>query len=306
MLTLRQLEILRAVVQYRTTVGAAEQLGMSQPSISNTIRHIETVLGFPLFERQSNRLIPTEEALILLEESEPLFLLRDAVNQRAADLRAGRIGRVRIASTAEISEAVLPRVIADYARQYPQIQISLETRPLDSVLQVVENGLADVAFVISAYDRQSLDFDLVAVLRAVCICPQDHPLAQLESVTPRDLDGHPLIGPRTANRVGMMIAEGFNEAGREYQPSIETRFMNAAARIVGEGWGVAVVDELSAHTALRPGLTVRPFQSNLRFNLVAATPKTKAPSRQCKRIIRAFADRVKTQLDEMHAAAMQL
>ena len=84
------------------------------------------------------------------------------------------------------------------------------------------------------------------------------------------------------------------------------RFMNAAARIVGEGWGVAVVDELSAHTALRPGLTVRPFQSNLRFNLVAATPKTKAPSRQCKRIIRAFADRVKTQLDEMHAAAMQL
>lgn len=305
MLNLRQLEILRAVVQYRTTVGAAEQLGMSQPSISNTIRHIETVLGFPLFERQSNRLIPTEEALILLEESEPLFLLRDAVNQRAGDLRAGRIGRVRIASTAEISEAVLPRVIADYARQYPQIQISLETRPLDTVLQVIENGLADVAFVISAYDHQALDFDLVAVLRAVCICPDDHPLAQLESVTPRDLDGHPLIGPRTANRVGMMIAEGFNEAGRDYRPSIETRFMNAAARIVGEGWGIAVVDELSAHTALRPGLTVRPFHLNLRFNLVAATLKTKTPSRQCKRIIKAFSDRVKTQLAEMHAAATQ-
>ncbi|MCE8470894.1 LysR family transcriptional regulator, partial [Rhodovulum sulfidophilum] len=44
MLNLRQLEILRAVVQYRTTVGAAERLGMSQPSVSNTIRHIETVL----------------------------------------------------------------------------------------------------------------------------------------------------------------------------------------------------------------------------------------------------------------------
>ena len=98
MLNLRQLEILRAVVQYRTTVGAAEQLGMSQPSISNTIRHIETVLGFPLFERQSNRLIPTEEALILLEESEPLFLLRDAVNQRAGDLRDRAGGRSRDAA----------------------------------------------------------------------------------------------------------------------------------------------------------------------------------------------------------------
>ncbi|MDT1062209.1 LysR family transcriptional regulator [Paracoccus sp. CPCC 101403] len=303
MLNLRQLEILRAVVQYRTTVGAAEQLGMSQPSISNTIRHVETLLGFPLFERQSNRLVPTEETMILLEESEPLFLLRDAVNQRAADLRAGRIGRVRIASTAEISEAVLPRAIADYARQYPQIQISLETRPLDSVLQVVENGLADVAFVISAYDRQALDFELIAELRAVCICPEDHPLAALAQVTPRDLDGHPLVGPRTANRVGMMIADCFHECGMEYRPSIETRFMNAASRIVGEGWGVAIVDELSAHVALRPGLTVRPFQSRLRFNLVAATLRTKTLSRQTRRFMKAVSDRVKTQLAEMHAAS---
>lgn len=303
MLNLRQLEILRAVVQFRTTVGAAEQLGMSQPSISNTIRHIETVLGFPLFERQSNRLMPTEEAIILLDEAEPLFLLRDAVNQRAADLRMGRIGRVRIASTAEISEAVLPRVIADYARQYPQVQISLETRPLDSVLQVVENGLADVAFVISAYDRQALDFDVVAELRAVCICPADHPLARLDTVTPKDLAGHPLVGPRTANRVGMMIADSFHDCGVEYRPAIETRFMNAASRIVGEGWGVAIVDELSAHIALRPGLTVRPFQSKLRFSLVAATLKTKSLSRPTSRFISAFAARVQTQLDEMHAAS---
>lgn len=304
MLNLRQLEILRAVVQFRTTVGAAEQLGMSQPSISNTIRHVETVLGFPLFERQSNRLVPTEETLILLEESEPLFMLRDAVNQRAVDLRMGRIGRVRVASTAEISEAVLPRVIADYARQYPQIQISLETRPLESVLQVVENGLADVAFFISAYDRQTLDFEPVAELRAVCICPADGPLAQLDSVTPRDLEGQPLVGPRIANRVGMMIADSFHECGMDYRPSIETRFMNAASRIVGEGWGVAVVDELSAHGALRPGLTVRPFQSKLRFNLVAATLKSKTLSRQTRRFIKAFSDQVTTQLDEMHAASL--
>lgn len=230
------------------------------------------MLGFPLFERQSNRLIPTEEALILLEESEPLFPVAGRGEPACRRPARGPIGRGAHRLDRRDQRGGAARVIADYARQYPQIQISLETRPLhDSVLQVVENGLADVAFVISAYDRQSLDFDLVAVLRAVCICPQDHPLAQLESVTPRDLDGHPLIGPRTANRVGMMIAEGFNEAGREYQPSIETRFMNAAARIVGEGWGVAVVDELSAHTALRPGLTVRPFRSALQSG--GATPR---------------------------------
>ncbi|MFD1750610.1 LysR family transcriptional regulator [Salipiger marinus] len=305
MLNLRQLEILRAVVQYRTTVGAAERLGMSQPSISNTIRHIETVLGFPLFERVSNRLAPTEEALILLEESEPLFLLRDAVNQRAADLRAGRIGRIRVASTAEISEAVLPRVIADYARDYPRIQISLETRPLDSVLQVVENGVADVAFVIAAYERQALHYELVHDLRAVCLCDEADPLARLEVVTPKDLAERPMVGPQVANRIGLMFADSFRANGLDYRPSIETRFMNAAARIVREGWGVALVDELSAFTAMRPGLVVRPYGPDLRFDLSAALPRTKTPSRQTQRFIKAFRDRVVTRIAEVRAASQR-
>lgn len=302
MLNLRQLEILRAVVQYRTTVGAAERLGMSQPSISNTIRHIESVLGFPLFERVSNRLTPTEEALILLEESEPLFLLRDAVNQRATDLRMGRIGRIRVASTAELSEAVLPRVIADYANEYPQIQISLETRPLDSVLQVVENGLADVAFIIAGYERQALEYELVDELRAVCLCSENDPLAKLDQVTPKDLTARPLVGPQVANRIGLMIAESFRADGYDYRPTIETRFMNAAARIVRDGWGVTLVDELSAFSALKPGLVVRPYAPELRFALSAAVPRAKTASRQTRRFIAAFTERAALRIAEVRAA----
>ncbi|MCA1287737.1 MULTISPECIES: LysR family transcriptional regulator [Salipiger] len=298
-LNLRQLEILRAVVQFRTTVGAAERLGMSQPSISNTIRHIETVLGFPLFERISNRLSPTEETLILLEESEPLFLLRDAVNQRAADLRMGKIGRIRVASTAELSEAVLPRVIADYAREFPRIQISLETRPLDSVLQVVENGVADVAFAISPYERQAMAYELIDTLQAVVLCDENDPVAKLDVVSPKDLVERPMVGPQVANRIGLMMADSFRAKGLDYRPTIETRFMNAAARIVRDGWGVALVDELSAYTAMRPGLVVRPYSADMSFELAAAMPKSKSPSRQTKRFIKAFRERVALRLAEV-------
>ncbi|MAE92290.1 LysR family transcriptional regulator [bacterium] len=298
-MNLRQLEILRAVVQFRTTVGAAERLGMSQPSISNTIRHIETVLGFPLFERISNRLSPTEETLILLEESEPLFLLRDAVNQRAADLRMGKIGRIRVASTAELSEAVLPRVIADYAREFPRIQISLETRPLDSVLQVVENGVADVAFAISPYERQAMAYELIDTLQAVVLCDENDPVAKLDVVSPKDLVERPMVGPQVANRIGLMMADSFRAKGLDYRPTIETRFMNAAARIVRDGWGVALVDELSAYTAMRPGLVVRPYSADMSFELAAAMPKSKSPSRQTKRFIKAFRERVALRLAEV-------
>ena len=299
------MEILRAVVTYRTTVGAAERLGMSQPSISNTIRHIETVLGFPLFERVSNRLSPTEEALILLEEAEPLFLLRDAVNQRAGDLRGGKIGRIRIAATAELSESVLPRVIADYARDYPRIQLSLETRPLDSVLQVVENGVADVAFAMSPYERQAMNYEQIADLRPVCLLQDSDPLAKLDVITATDLMGAALIGPQVSTRIGLMLADSFRAQGLEYRPSIETRFMNAAVRIVRDGWGVALVDELSAHTELRPGLVIRPYGSEQSFDLCAAMQKTKVPSRQTRRFIEVFRERVALRLEEVRAESQR-
>ncbi|MGO4852329.1 LysR family transcriptional regulator [Phaeovulum sp. W22_SRMD_FR3] len=303
MLNLRQLEILRAVVQFRTTVGAAERLGMSQPSISNTIRHTETVLGFALFERVNNRLTPTEEAMILLEQAEPLFLLRDAVNQRATDLQKGQIGRVRVAATAEISESVLPGVIADYARKYPRVQVSLETRPLDSVLQIVENGVADVGFIMAAYERQALQYQLIRPLRLVCLCAQDDPMAQMDVILPRDLVRRPLVGPQVANRIGLVMAESFRANGLDYRPNIETRFMNAAARIVREGWGVALVDELTAYDALRPGLVIRPYGPDLTFDLSAALLKSKDPSRQTQRFIADFGRRVSQRLAEMAGQA---
>ena len=64
-MNLRQIELLRAVVRCETTVRAAHELGLSQPAVSNAIKHLESQVGFPLFERVNNRLFPTAEARML-------------------------------------------------------------------------------------------------------------------------------------------------------------------------------------------------------------------------------------------------
>src|ERR1700738_1654762 len=76
LMNLRQFEILRAVMRTRSTVAAAQNLGMSQPAVSNAIKHAESALGFLLFDRVNKRMIPTQEAQILLAEAEPLFLMQ--------------------------------------------------------------------------------------------------------------------------------------------------------------------------------------------------------------------------------------
>ena len=185
---------------------------------------------------------------------------------------------------------------------HPKVQLSLETRPLDSVLQAVENGLADLAFVIAAYERHALDYHSLMTLRAVCLCSMDNPLAHLPCVTPREPDGQ--ADGRAAgaeNRIGLMMSETFRSAGFDYRPAVETRFMNAAARIVREGWGVTLVDELTRMTAMRPGLVVVPFEPDLTFDLFAVLPRGKTPSRQAERFITAFEATAKARLEDLRS-----
>ncbi|HUD33320.1 MAG TPA: LysR family transcriptional regulator [Variovorax sp.] len=82
LINLRQLEVLRAVMRCRTTIGAAEELGMSQPAVSNAIKLAETKLGIALFDRVSNRLVPTADARILMADAEPLFVVHEAVQRK--------------------------------------------------------------------------------------------------------------------------------------------------------------------------------------------------------------------------------
>ncbi|MBP2151011.1 LysR family transcriptional regulator [Xanthobacter flavus] len=278
-MNLRQLEVFRAVMRCRTTVGAAEELGMSQSAVSNAIRHMEDRLGFALFERISNRLVPTDEARLLLEEAEPLFLHQRAVAERAADLKAGRAGRIRLVATAELSETLLPLVIPRFLVGRPGVHVSLDTRPLVSVLEAVETGLADIGVAMEADSRHGLEVKPVAELAAVAICRADDPLAALTVVTPTDLAQGPLVAPRPDNRIGLLIAEAFRRAGVPYQPAIDVRFLNVAARLVQEGCGATILDEITASASRFDALVVRPFQPDIRLRLQAVLPRGRALSR---------------------------
>src|SRR3984893_11271218 len=242
-MNLRQLEILRAVMRTRSTVGAARDLAFSQPAVSNAIKNAESMLGFLLFDRANKRLIPTQEAQILLAEAEPLFLMQDLISQTAADLRTGRKGRMRIVATSELSETLLPQVVARFSRDHGGVEISLETLTLDNLLEYVEIGIVDVGFAMEPHPRRNLEYLPLAQLDMVCACHADSPLAQLSFVTPTDLRGVALINARTSSRISNLVQEAFRRSAVDYAPAIDVRFMNVAGHFVEEGLGVTIMDE---------------------------------------------------------------
>jgi len=201
-MNLRQLEILRAVIHAGTTVGAASTLHMSQPAISNAIKAMERSLGFALFSRVHNRLVPTREATVLLNQAEPMFTIQEMVEQTARHLRDGTMGHINIVATAEPSDSLLPQVLTRFIKQHPDVRVSMETLRLDNVLEYVETGAADIGFAIEPYARPTLKYIPLSVLDIVCLCPADSPLCQLPYVTPNHLKDVPLI-----NAAGMNTAQ---------------------------------------------------------------------------------------------------
>lgn len=275
-MNLHQLEILRAVVRTRSTVSAAQTLGMSQPAVSNAVKRLEESLGFELFERSQRRMNPTQEALILLHEAEPLFRMQEVINQTAAHLRSGKKGRLRISATSELSESLLPAVISRFWDEHRGVEISLETQRLDTIMEEVETGLVDIGMAIEPHQRSTLDFEPLAKLRMVLACHISNPIRRLDPVTPADLQGQMLINARTSSRIGAMIKDAFAKAGMRFSPDLNVRFMNIAGHLVEEGRGVTIMDALTASSSHISNLATSAFEPRIDVTLSAIMQHNKS------------------------------
>ncbi len=126
MLNLRQLQIFRELIQCQTTVSVAQSLGLSQPTVSNAIKHMESQLGFTLFERSGNRLAPTQEAMDIYRDSEPIFKMMLSFSKRLADVRDTRVGSLRLLATPPIANAVVPSALRSFKSTRPDVSVTFD------------------------------------------------------------------------------------------------------------------------------------------------------------------------------------
>ncbi len=258
-MNLRQIELLRAVVRCETTVRAAQELGLSQPAVSNAIKHLESQVGFPLFERVNNRLFPTAEARSLYKDSEPIFALHAAFEAKVQDIKENRAGHIRIIATPPLGYGVLPAALRNYLAKRPKVRVSFDIRRFEHVLESVDNGTAELGFVMGLNDDRGLDAETFFAGDMVCVMSPDHPLAAKSTITPVDLRSVPYIALEQGTRMGGIVRRAFAQAEVPFGFAVEVRYCNTACVLAESGVGVAVVDPLSPLFSGRYDLAIRPF-----------------------------------------------
>lgn len=258
-MTLRQLEILRALILCSTTVAAARELGMSQPAVSNALKAMEARAGFALFLRSNNRLFPTAEALDLQAEAETIFALHGRLEARVRDLRDGRSGHLRLVSTPPLGYSVIPPALGRFVAARPGVQVFFDVRRYEGVIDAVLGRVAELGFALGFSHQPGIAHRVLHTGAMVCVVAPGHPLAAKPVLSPADLAGLPLIGLERGTRLGEAVRASFEQAGVPYTATVEVRYCNTACVLAAAGVGVAVVDPFSPTQGGSHELAVRPF-----------------------------------------------
>ncbi|QHI97493.1 LysR family transcriptional regulator [Xylophilus rhododendri] len=260
-MNLRQIEVLRAVIRCETTMGAARELAMSQPAVSNAIKHMERQAGFALFERVNNRLLPTADARTLFAESESIFELHSTLNSRIQDMRERRTGHLRVISTPPLANAGLPVGLRNFMAKHADVRAHVDVGDARRVLDAVQSGVSELGFVLaSPRTPPSAHAQVLVHSNMVCVMPPQHALASRELVRPQDLAGFPFVALHRDTTFGKAVRQSFLKVGETVDYLAETRYCHTACLLVESGVGVSVVDPFSALAFRRTGMVVKRFE----------------------------------------------
>ncbi|MCI5650334.1 MAG: LysR family transcriptional regulator [Fusicatenibacter sp.] len=210
---LRILRYFLMVAKEQSFTKAAEQLHITQPTLSRQLAAFEEELGIVLFERKGKNITLTEEGILLKRRALEILNLEERTLEELKGTEKVIEGTVTVGCGEFAAVEILAQICRSFKEKYPLVQISIHTATADTIYEMMNKGLVDVALFMEPVDTEGLD--------SIRIQDSDHwgvgmrpddPLAEKEFIEKKDLLGKPLILPE---RMGVQ-SELANWFGKEF------------------------------------------------------------------------------------------
>lgn len=270
-LTLRQLQTFREVMRSGSISEASRTLLRTQPAVSTMIANIERELGFSLFVREHGRLTPSAEAHYFLEEAEEVLDRLDRTVRTMSEFGTLDRGSLRIACHPASSGFFLPKVLAEFLKDRPNVKADLMMRTSQVVEDLVASQEYDIGLAETPVPRGSIKIEAFD-LECVIALPETDPLANNDVLTPNDLRNYPMAMLFGDHPVTLETQEAF----ARYDAALNRRFVLRtflpALQLVGAGLCGAVVDRITAATSPAPGVVFRRFAPKITSSVALLLP----------------------------------
>ena len=255
--TLHQMVVFEATARHGSFTRAAEELLITQPTVSSQVKQLSKVVGFPLFEQIGKSLNLTEAGKELLSTTQVIFERLENFEMKVADLKGTRRGRLRLGAITT-AKYFVPRLLGSFCQQYLEIDVSLKVANHQQLQRrMLENQ--DDLYILSKLPK---DLDLCAQPfldnPLVVVAPKDHPLAKESNIPLKRLNGEPFVMREQGSGTRAAVQQLFAEHQVSVRVKLELGSNEAIKQAIAGGLGISV---LSRH-ALEglTGLTVLDVQ----------------------------------------------
>lgn len=258
--------------------AAANSLAVSQPAVSKVLHHLESQLGYKLFERIGGRLTPTAEAHLLFDDADRVFRELEVLKELARTIGERKVGLLRIGASLPATFSFLPMALEKFFDSHPGVKVQLHAAAKREIMEQLLIGDIDLALTMSSIQAATVKSQVLVPGHIVAVMRTDDPLASLTEVGVADLAERQLISYPSHAEVGLAMDEAFEAAGAKRYVRMEVSSSITAAPLVQAKLGIALVGGI-VPWAKFPGLTSRPFSPSVLMNLSIARNLSRPASR---------------------------
>ena len=257
---IHQLRYFTAIVRAGSFTRAAEQLGITQPSLSQQIRRLEKQIGNPLFERlgRSVRLTAYGEAL----RQPAANILQQVAETRSslAHLQRGVRGSLRVGVIPTIMPYLIAPRIGEFSQRFPEVELHFAEDTTSQLVEQLQAGDLDLA--VSALPVRNPDIVCSELAREPLFLAvaETHPLAAKAEVDLHDLRSERMLLLKEGHCLRDDVLLSCSRAKAELHSTFETDQLASIFQFVRSGFGLTVVPAMAASHAT--GCTLIPLRGS--------------------------------------------
>ncbi len=256
-MNLQQLRYIRETVRHGLNLTlAANRLFTSQPGVSKQIRELELELGVDVFVRRGKRFVAlTESGRAVVAIIERVLLELDNLRQVGREFNDDQSGFLTIATTHTQARYSLPRVVTEFKRRYPRVQLHLHQGSPPQVAQMAVDGDADIAVATESLADYPPLLALPAYTWSHCVVvPTMHPLVQMGELTLENLSRYPIVTYDPTFTGRSRIDQAFAAKGLQPEIALSAIDSDVIKSYVELGLGIGIIASMAYDAARDQGL----------------------------------------------------
>jgi len=246
-ISLRQLQIFEAVARLLSYTKAAQELFLSQPTVSMQVKKLESDIGLALTEQIGKKVSLTEAGHALYQTACDILGTLGRFEMQIDDQKGLRTGQLRIA-VVTTANYFMPRLLGKFRQAYPGINVSLEVTNREHILERMTRNLDDLYLVGKPPKSSELEFQPYLANPMVVVAPVEHKLANEIAVPLSDIANEFFIMREHGSGTRLAVEQKFADAKLALKVGMELGSNESIKQGISGGLGLAV---LSLHTLTR-------------------------------------------------------